>query len=285
VTRRRHIESTPESSPPEREAEGALEESESAEGLTPTPERATEKPAPAPAKRGTDGRFAGSGTQKKTPAELRQAIRLQTPRDLARLNRIIANSKDDKLVHACIQTKWIYGHGKVAAGGTPLVNIDVRGGSDTDAAALEGMTPEQAHRWLLGHPEAPMETYQHVQDRFEAAAAEPREAIAVEPVPDISANEIAATAAPSEPDAPIPTPAPTVPEPAPLLRPAPPMHPEVARVFGTLEYAGCDRSALRKRAEQTVRKRYQQSAQIEREMGHHARAAELLAELAAMGLE
>lgn len=67
--------------------------------------------------------------------------------------------------------------------------------------------------------------------------------------------------------------------------PPPPMAPAVARVFGTLSHDGCDSVAIRRRAEATVRARFRQEAQLEREMGRPARAAELLAELAAMGLE
>jgi predicted phage terminase large subunit-like protein len=76
--------------------------------------------------------------------------------------------------------------------------------------------------------------------------------------------------------------------PPPAARPAPaaapPVHPEVAKLMGPLLYAGCNVAAIRRQAEQTLRKRCEIAVSIERQAGRHAAADALIAELAATGL-
>jgi hypothetical protein len=188
---------------------------------------------------------------------------------------------------------------------TPLVQMNF--GSGGGRGELYGnMSPDQVYAAVI---RGEMST--EAAGRHPAFQRQPPIDIAAAPTltarPPVASPESSAAPAPSqavttpeptqrqaEPEPPMPTaaepsgPAAADPPPAPAPVPLPPqqcMHPEVLRVIGSLSFEGCDSLAIRRRAENVVRTRFKQEAALEREMGRPARAAELLVELAAMGLE
>jgi hypothetical protein len=227
-------------SPPESLPEGVWVEGESTGIPTPTPERAPQKKSHAPVRRDSHGRFTatdGSAARKRDAEWLRETIRLQTPRDLVRVNRIIATSDDDKVVADLIKAKWAIAWPKegVRSGGTsppntstPAANADASEGPDFDE-----MDPVAVYQWLMKTPSASPEAFDRAQLVLNRAAEEQRRHV-IEVEVTVPAPVAPAPAAPPEPPAELPA----VPEPVVAVTAAgpPPPRPQPAReqICGTL---------------------------------------------------
>lgn len=281
--------------PPENKAQGERMPGESTERPALTPESAPEKKSQAPVIRDGSGRFVrgASGNPAGRPAT-DTAFKLLAVADRQKNFDFIRRLRDNSKVSADLRFEAAkllaqYSDGKPLGSGAPLVAIDLR----NNASAVPGghLSPTDAYRMMIDGtlPLDPEHEAFRPRHTIEAEAvapsptAPPVASLESSTAPAASAVEedsrvgpldsVAAAGLPTEPAAPAPAPA-----------PAAPMPPAVLKVFGTLDHDGADRAVIRRRAEAIVRATFRQSAAIEREMGRPARADQLLAELAAMGL-
>jgi hypothetical protein len=299
VTTHTPLDRTPELSPLESQPQAQQAKTRGERGATLTPTSAPEKNLRGRAKRGADGKFVSSDASAghdRPPDTLNSLAEADRRKNF----RFIRRVRDDEKAPLPIRFRAaellaMHSDGKPSAAerAAPVTAGSASPRTNTDSSPLEGMSPEAAHAWLIRHPEAPPELYQRTVERLEAASAERDRAIEAEAAPPSPAAPPVEAAQPSAAPAPSgePADAPATPTqaeaPAPLTPTEPPMRPmppQVAKIFGTLCYDGCDPVALRRRAEAQFVKAQRQEAQLEREMGRAARADALLAELRDLGL-